>query len=222
MSKTLKQFLKKHKAWKKLYLFAEDMTLEEFLEKCERGDWILWLFAEMNPDSERERVLTVGHCVDTARHLMKDKRSRDAVDAAIAFGEGKISREELDVARAAADGAYNVSYNVVNTFGYTAAKLARADYRDADAEAAFSYYAHMGAYNVACDANAAAHAAYAACKGDGSFAITVATYGTVNTATYTSIDFCAARAAAIKEKQKQTADICRKYLPIELWNQEVL
>ena len=84
---------------------------------------------------------------------MKDERSLKAVDAAIAFGEGKISGEELNTSAAAA--------------AYAAAS-------DAYAYAAYAAYA----------ANAAA----------------------------------ASNAAAKKENQQLTADICRKYLPIEVWN----
>ena len=91
---------------------------------------------------------------------MKDERSIKAVDAAIAFGEGKISRDELDASASAADDAY-----------------ADAIYAAAAADAAYAAY-------VAFDADAAA------------------------------ADFAAAK----KENQQLTADICRKYLPIEVWN----
>lgn len=145
--KTLKEFLIKHEACEDGYEFAKDMTLEEFLEKCDRGDWIMWLFARTNPDSVRERTLAAGHCANTVRHLIKDKRIRDTVDAAIEFGEGKIAEEELDKAG--------------NAAAWAAADAGVAADADADAD-------------YAC--------------------------------------------AAEKENQKQTADICRKYLPIEIWN----
>jgi len=56
----------------------------------------------MYPDNLRELTLAKGHCANTVRHLMKDERSIAAVDAAIAFGEGKISADELESAYAAA------------------------------------------------------------------------------------------------------------------------
>ena len=80
---------------------------------------------------------------------MKDRRSVDAVDAAIAFGEGKITKKEL--ADAAAAGA---------------------------ADAAVAYAAAAGAAAYAADA---------------------------------AVD-------ARKKNQQETADICKKYLPIEIWN----
>ena len=134
--KTLKEFLIKHKACEDGFDFAKDLTLEEFLNTCQRGDWILWLFVRMNPDSLRELTLAKGHCANTVRELMKDERSVKAVGGAITFGKGK----ELDDAAVAAwDAAWD-------------AALAAAD-------------------------------------------------------------------VARKQNQKLTADICRQYLPLKIWNQ---
>jgi hypothetical protein len=165
MEKTLKEFLKKHKACKDGFDFAKDLTLEQFLSTCHRGDWILWLFVRMNPNSLRELTLAKGHCANTVRELMKDERNTKAVDVAIAFGEEKATREELDAAAAAADYA-----------------------------AAYAAAAYAADYAVA---------AYAA-------------------ADYAADTAVAAYAVAKKQNQKQTADICRKYLPIEIWDQNLI
>jgi hypothetical protein len=109
---------------------------------------------------------------------MKDPRSIAAVDAAIAYGEGKIDDKEL-----------------------------------ADA----AYAAYVAAY---ADATAAAYAAAAAA------AYTTATYAAnaTNAAAYnaadaaTAADAAAAYVVARAENRKITAEICRKYLPIEIWN----
>ena len=111
MKKTLKEFLKKNNACEHGYLFAKDLTLEEFLATCHRGDWILWLFAKSNPKSIRELTLAKGHCVNTVRHLMEDERSLRAVDVAIEFGEGRATKKELDSAYAAADAAADSASN---------------------------------------------------------------------------------------------------------------
>ena len=103
---TLEKFLKQNQACKDGYDFAKNLTLEQFLKSCDRGDWILWLFQRSNPDSLRELTLTKGYCANTVRHKMKDARSIKALDATIAFGEGKISKKDLDTAAAdAADAA---------------------------------------------------------------------------------------------------------------------
>jgi len=125
--------------------WAADKSWEDVYNTCHRGDWLLWLFKKTNPDDLQLLTLAKGHCANTVRHLMTDERSIKAVDAAIAFGEGKISKEELD----------------------------------ATAWAAAAYY-----FAVA-SANAAAYVA-------------------ANPAYETNL--------------KLTADICRKYLPIEVWN----
>ena len=180
--KTLKEFLEKNNACEDGFDFAKDLTLEEFLKTCQRGDWILWLFARTNPDSLRELTLAKGHCANTVREFMTDERSTRAVDVAIAFGEGKATIEELDAAWAAASAAR--------------AAAARA-YAYADAAAAYAADAAYAAAAVAVASDdSAAYAAYAA---------------------YAAAD--AASSAASVKNQKETADICRKYLPIEIWNQ---
>jgi hypothetical protein len=160
----MKELLQKLNACKDAREWAGDKTWEEIYNTCHRGDWLLWLFKRTNPDDLQLLTLAKGHCANTVRHLMKDKRSIKAVDAAIAFGEGKISRDELDAAADAATYAYATD----------------------DAAAAAAYAAAAAAYADA----AAAYAAYAARD----------------------------TAYAIKKNQQLTANIYRKYLPIEVWN----
>jgi len=152
----MKELLQKLNACKDAIEWAGDKSWEECYATCHRGDWLLWLFKRTNPDDLQLLTLAKGRCANTVRHLMKDERSIKAVDAAIAFGEGKISRDELNTAAAAADAAY------------------------AAADATYA-----AAYADAASADAAAFAAFAAAK---------------------------------KENQQLTADICRKYLPIPIWN----
>ena len=67
---------------------------------------LLWLFNKTNPNDLQRLTLVKGHCANTVRHLMKDKRSIKAVDDAIAFGNGEIDVEKLNTAYAdAADAA---------------------------------------------------------------------------------------------------------------------
>ena len=154
----MKELLMKLNACPEAMEWAGDKSWEEIYNTCHRGDWLLWLFKRTNPDDLQLLTLAKGHCANTVRHLMKDERSLKAVDAAIAFGEGKISREKL------------------NTSAYAAAAYAAA-------------------------ASAAAYAAYAASAyADAAYAAAASAY------------------AAEKENQQLTADICRKYLPIEVWN----
>jgi len=183
----MKELLNKLNACKDAREWAGDKSWQEIYNTCHRGDWLLWLFKRTNPDDLQLLTLAKGHCANTVRHLMKDERSIKAVDAAIAFGEGKISRDELDAAAfAASDAAY---------------AAARAPYAAAAANAAY-------AADAAAAADDAAYAAYDD-DADADAAADAAAYA--NAAAYVAD-------AAKKENQQLTADICRKYLPIEVWN----
>jgi hypothetical protein len=160
----MKELLIKLGACSDARIWADNKSWKEIYETCERGDWLLWLYSRTAHKDIKRLTLAKAHCVNTVRHLMKDERSRKAVDVAIAFGEGKATKEELIIAYFAATAVYAsyASYDVVHAVVY----------------AVYISYA----------ANAANAAAYAA------------------------------NAAASKEKnQRQTADICRKYLPFEIW-----
>lgn len=69
--------------------------LEDFWLKCERGDWMIWLFATLYPDKVKELSLAKGYCANLIRNEMVEEDSVKAVDAAISFGEGKITIEKL-------------------------------------------------------------------------------------------------------------------------------
>lgn len=130
--------------------WAANKSWKEIYETCHRGDWLLWLFKRTNPDDLQLLTLAKAHCANTVRHLMKDKTSVDAVDAAIKFGIGEITREELN-AYAAAD---VVTYAAAYTANAAANAAAYAAYTAA-------YAADYVAANVVADAaaNAAANAA---------------------------------------------------------------
>ena len=183
--------------------WASGKTWEEVYATCHRGEWLLWLFAKTNPKNFRELTLAKGHCANTVRHLMKDERSIAAVDAAIAFGEGKITKGELDAAfyaSAYASASASASAAYANASANASANAA--------ADAAFASFAAANA------ATYAAFASYAAYATDD--AATYAATGAYATAASYAAD--AAAGYAEKKNQQQTADICRKYLPIELWN----
>ena len=165
-------------------------TLREAWDQCPRGDWMLWLAQKLGVDV---RVLTLakGLCANTVRHLMKDPRSVEAVDAAIAFGHGEMGEKELDVAAdAAADAADAATY---------AAHAAHAAEDDED-DAACAAYAAIAADDAAIAADDAAVAAYAA-----GVAADVAEDAAV-AATYAAI------AATRKGVRAKTTDICREVL----------
>ena len=81
-------------------------TSKEAWESCPRGDWMLWIAKKAGVDMLK---LTTAKalCANTVRHLMRDDRSKNAIDVALKFGKGEATREELDAAAAyAAYAAY--------------------------------------------------------------------------------------------------------------------
>lgn len=104
--RSLQSFLEDLNACADAREWAGDMTIEEVVATCHRGDWILWLAEKVGVD-KRLLVLAGGMCANTVRHLMRDERSLKAVDVAIAYGRGEVGEEELDAAWAAAEAAAN-------------------------------------------------------------------------------------------------------------------
>jgi hypothetical protein len=142
--------------------WVNNRTIEQAVADCHRGDWLLWLASKLGID-KRKLTLAKGHCANTVRHLMKEPLSIAAVDASIAYGEGKIGEEELKLARAGADEAACAagSASAYAAWAY-AAYSAVADWNaEADAEAASDAAA---SYAAAAEAAADVYAAAAAIK----------------------------------------------------------
>ena len=176
--------------------FAQSKSsLIEAWNTCERGDWMLWSAAKLNCPLQL-LTLAKAKCAETVIHLMHDERSIKAVKVAIDFGNGVASREELDAAADDAD----------------AAAYADDDYAASYAAAYDSYYDADIAANAytAISADAAADAAaYAAADDD----YAISADATADASAYASAYAAyAAYAAAEKENQLQTANICREIL----------
>jgi hypothetical protein len=144
--KTLKQYLESLKACDNAIKWAGDKPVEQVVAECHRGNWLLWLANRCGVELQ-PLTLAKAHCANTVRHLMTDERSVKAVDVAIAFGEGRATRDELDAAADAADDAAAA----------TSASAAAAAY----AAAAASYDA-AASYGAAASYAAAATSASAA------------------------------------------------------------
>jgi hypothetical protein len=188
----MKELLIKLRACEDAREWAGDKTIEEIVEQCHRGDWLLWLAAKIGIGS-KPLTLAKGHCANTVRHLMKDGITRKAVNTAIAFGEGRATVDELNAAAAAAAdaGARAASYDPAARAACAAAAYYAADHY------ASAYYAAAHAADV--DAHFAFRAAYHS-----------AASATASTAAHAAAAYAAASAS--KQNQKDTADICRKYI----------
>jgi len=188
-----KELLKKHNACNEAIEWAGDKTIQEAWDTCKRGDWMLWIYKKLYPKNIRQLTIAKGYCANTVRHLLKDERSLKAIDASIDFGNYLIDENELEIISIAADAAAIAADAVAYAAAYAADAAAdAADYAAADAAAyAAAYAAADAAAYAAADAVAYADYAYAAAAADYAYATTK------------------------KQNQKQTADICRKYLKLE-------
>jgi len=159
-SKEFEKYLISLRACNVAMSWASGKSWREVYDTCHRGDWLLWLYRRSKCYDFQKLTLAKGLCANTVRHLMKDERSLKAVDAAIAFGKGEISRDELN---AAAYDAYDADADAANDAAANAAYAAA--YADADAAAytADAAYAAYAADAAAANAYAAAYA-YAAIK----------------------------------------------------------
>jgi len=161
---------------------------KEAWNNCSRGDWMLWITSKLGVDI---KILTLAkvHCALTVKHLMKDRRSINALKVALEFVNDKATLKELKIADSAAHVAAHINYaNAAHTAAYACANAANAAYA-----AAYAVNAAANADNAAyAAADAAAYAANAAAN-------------TANAA------YDVADAAKIKNQLK-TANICRKYL----------
>jgi hypothetical protein len=183
--------------------WCADKTWEEAYTSCPRGDWMLWLFARTNRDDLQLLTLAKGHCAATVLHLMKDERSIKAVEVAIAFGENLTTRQELDAAASAAYAVHYAAYAAHYAIDYAA-------YAAYAASAAYASYANYTAYVASAAHYVADYTAHYAADYAAS-----AAYSVHYAADYASKDD---DNTVLIAYQQQTADICRKYLPIELWN----
>jgi len=131
-----------------------DKTFDEAWETCERGDWMLWVYARLYPDRNREIVGCAAECAATAQHLMTDQRSVDVLKACKKYANGEISKEELlsyaiasyeaaeanaDINAHAAAAAYQAAHAAVNVHSATYAASAAA--ACADSAAAYADFA---------------------------------------------------------------------------------
>jgi len=76
---------------------------------CERGDWMLWLAKRMNVD-DKKLTMAKAMCTKQVKHLMKNQRSKDALQACFDYANGKITKKELNIAAYAAAYDYAAAY----------------------------------------------------------------------------------------------------------------
>jgi hypothetical protein len=164
-------------------------SFEDAWNACPRGDWMLWIAGRLEID-RRIFILAKSRYARTVIHLMKDKRSRDAVEVSEQYGLGKATKEELMRADKRAKDAY----------------IAAAVYASADPTDCASAATSSAAYAAATFGYDAFYASFYA----SSYASFYAVYASSSSATDAVI--------AKSNNQQQTADICRELLTKEIFN----
>ena len=97
-----KNKLIKMKACSEAIEWVGNRTAEEAWRDCYNSLWMLWYLEKINYKDEKKLRLVACKCVRLVWHLLEDERSKQAVIVAEKYVEGKSTKEELEIARAAA------------------------------------------------------------------------------------------------------------------------
>ena len=168
-------------------------NLNKAWQKCQRGDWMLWLIGKaIAKDADRKPLVLIAcKCARLALpYVLKgEEQPQKAIETAEAWVIGKATLKEVKAAAAYAAYAANAASYVAN-----AASAANAAYAASyAANAASAAYAASYAAYAAADAASASYAAYAS---DAAYAAAYASY-----------------AAADESTLSQCADLVRAYYP---------
>lgn len=130
MKTEIENYLQKHNACREGAAYARTQkSLAEVWDNCPKLEWLFWMLAKQPNKPEKELRLFAVWCARQVQHLMKDKRSLDALDVAERFALGKASVEELRAAGDAAWDAARVSADAAGDAAWAAAAAAdAADY----------------------------------------------------------------------------------------------
>ena len=185
---------------------ASEKTIKSAWDNCQRGDWMLWVAKRLLVD-DKKLTLAKAYCAKQVEHLMKDQRSKDAIQACFDYVNGKITKEELAAADAAAYAAY-ADYSDSSDAAYAAYDAAYVAY-----DAAYAAYdAAYADYNAAYAAAAAAAAAYAAYAAAAAADADAADAADADAAAAAAAAAAYAAADAKTTSLKKSADICREFL----------
>jgi hypothetical protein len=115
----------------------------------------VWALEACGPEAERDRIarLYACRCVREIWHLLEDDRSRNAVEVAERFAEGKATQEALYAASSvASEAASEAESSVASEAASEAARAARAAARAAASSAAWTAASASEAARAARDA----------------------------------------------------------------------
>ena len=150
-----KEKLQALNACKEALEWVGERTPEQAWNDCHRLDWMFWLIERVGVDAKLATSVAL-KCARLVEHLMKDERSKNALDAVEAWLNGELTLRQLNDAA----NAYAAALAAALADAHDAHAAAVANAADAAARA----YAHArAAAALAAALAAAAHAdAYAA------------------------------------------------------------
>jgi hypothetical protein len=102
MNKEIENYLEKHNACSESAVYAlTQNSMKEVWDNCPKLKWLLWMVQREDKNPEKELRLFAVWCARQVQHLMKDKRSLDALDVAERYAYGNATEGELAAARVA-------------------------------------------------------------------------------------------------------------------------
>lgn len=101
---TIEQFCEKHDACEpgQTWALAKCNSMQEAWDHAPEPGWVVWIATRPGVLTERELRLFMCFCARQNWHLLTDPRSRNVVEVAERYVDGKASEEELAAAGRAA------------------------------------------------------------------------------------------------------------------------
>jgi hypothetical protein len=123
---TIEQFCEKHGACEpdQTWVLANCKTMREAWDHAPEPGWVVWIATRPGVLTERELRLFMCFCARQNWHLLTDPRSRNVVEVAERYADGRASQEELAAARVAAWTAYAAAPRAAAWAAYAARKAA--------------------------------------------------------------------------------------------------
>ena len=121
---TIEQFCKKYGACEpgQTWALANCKTMQEAWDTAPEPEWVVWIGTQPGVLTDRELRLFACFCARQNWHLLTDPRSRNVVEVAERYADGRASQEEVEVAWAAAwAAAWTAAREVAGTAAWTAA-----------------------------------------------------------------------------------------------------
>ncbi len=112
----INDFLDKHKAPANFKIWAKDKTIDEIVNYCENGFWLLWLAIRLNIEN-RKIVLATSHCIELIKNIIHDQIFLETIEYSKKYGNNEISKITLGKKYIS---AYRLANEIcTNNLGYT-------------------------------------------------------------------------------------------------------